>query len=117
MNVKQRQEIEQRIVRHLLREAPKIGYLCDRVNNGGGDERCATEREVIDAAFAADDAMLLFIKQLEPGHLAHMWVEIVLGNDGYDVIADHADPLQENSYGWNELMDRVADYAEAQDTR
>ena len=111
MNVEKRMEIEKKIVRHLIREAKKAGWICVAVNNGGDeDEPVSTEAEAMDEAFACDEANLYFSKEVD-GKLRTCIVLIVLGNDGYDVICDHSAP-EADVGGWNTLMAEVDAYAE-----
>lgn len=112
-DVERRMSIERRIIRHLIREAKKDGWECVAVNNGGDeDEVCTTEAEVMDHAFATDEAQLYFRKPIS-GDGAKHWVFIVLGNDGYDVIADHSYvPAGRESHGWNELMTLMDEYCD-----
>ncbi len=108
MNTQQRVEIERQIVRHLIREANKDEWVCRIVDNGEGEEPVETEAEIMDEAFAADDARLFFRKVINDKGLT-CWVYIVLGNDGFTVISNHSGTDQG---GWNELMERLYDYAE-----
>lgn len=117
MNVEQRMAVERKIVLHLLQEARTLGWICLAVNNGGDDdELCANDDEVMENAFAADDAGLYF-SQLIGSKLCTTWVHLVLGNDGWDVIADYSILHKTNDAGWNKLMDAVQDFAELQDDR
>ena len=101
-----RSDIEMAIVKHLLERAKEFGWVCTKVDNGGGYVRVA-EDEVLDTAFAADSADLYF----ERKGFRRQWVYLVFGNDGYDVIADHTEPDDEHG-GWNQMMKLVDEFAE-----
>ena len=99
-----RSGIEMAIVKHLLERAKEFGWVCTKVNNGDGYVRVA-EDEVLDEAFAADDAELRF----ECEGFRQQWVLLVFGNDGYDVIADCTET---DDGGWNQMMKLVDEFAE-----
>lgn len=87
MNVEKRMEMERKVVRKLVRVMKAHGWDADLVDDGGdyGDEvKTSSEKDVMEAVFAVDEARIRFIK----GEAKH-WVVIVLGNDGYDCIADY----------------------------
>jgi hypothetical protein len=85
MNVEQRLKIEARVVRHLMRTAKRHGYRLVRVFDGEEYVKTTTEREVLDAVFSVDISTIFFKHPEEPkGHCA----VIVLGNDGWDCVAD-----------------------------
>ena len=58
----------------------EVSYVLD----GGERVRCSTEREILEAIFSVEESKIVFKK----GNFGH-WVLIVLGNDGYDAIADY----------------------------
>ena len=101
-----RSDIEMAIVKHLLERAKEFGWVCTKVDNGDGYVSVA-EDEVLDEAFAADDAELRFERE----GFRLQWVYLVFGNDGYDVIADHTEPDDEHG-GWNQMMKLVDEFAE-----
>jgi DNA-binding transcriptional regulator LsrR (DeoR family) len=109
--IEKRIEIERRIVRHLIREAKKAGWIAVAVD--GGDEVIPVfgETETMDAVFAVDEATIFFWKTPEGDKRRTRSALIVLGNDGYDCIADHSAPHEEVSFGWNEMMKRVYQYS------
>ena len=85
MNIEKRMEIERKVVRHLIRTMKKHGWIAKKVDDGGDQyELTPTERSVMDAVFAVDEAQIYFSKESH-GH----WVQIVLGNSGYDCISDY----------------------------
>jgi len=110
MNVAARIKLEHQIVRKLIREAISVGWMPVSVNNGGDEnETTPTESSMMEHAFACDEASLNFRKVIDDRGITCS-VYIVLGNDGYDVIADYSDPDQRFSHGWNELMERINTY-------
>lgn len=86
--VEKRIAVEKKVVRKLIRAMKAHGWLATSVDDGGEiDEiiKTTTETEVMDAVFAVDEAQILFQKG-DDGH----WVRIILGNDGWDAIADYS---------------------------
>ena len=82
------QEIERRVVRHLIRTMAEHGWNISRIYDGGEideDVLNPTEDEAMDTVFGVDTSMVYFTN----GKAAHV-VQIVLGNDGYDCIADYS---------------------------
>lgn len=90
MNIKQRQEIERRVVRHLIRAMKKHGWDVIAVDDGGDElVPCITEMCVMENVFAVDESKILFRKWINRNrHRTHTAL-IVLGNDGWDAIADY----------------------------
>lgn len=80
MNIEKRIDMERRLVRHLIRTMKKHGWIVANVDG----VKCHTEAEVMDAVFAVDESCIVFEKNKIP----HA-VLIVLGNGGYDAIADY----------------------------
>ena len=101
-----RSDIEMAIVKHLLERAKEFGWVCTTVNNGDGYVRVA-EDEVMDEAFATDDALLHFERE----GFRSQRVVLIFGNDGYDVIADRTAPA-DGYGGWNQMMGLVNEFAE-----
>jgi len=88
MNIEKRMEIERKVVRHLIRTMKAKGWIISRINDGGEpdeDTLNPNETEAMDAVFAVDDATIYFKK----GNMLRS-AYIVLGNDGWDCIADHS---------------------------
>ena len=101
-----RSDIEMAIVKHLLERAKEFGWVCIKVDNGDGYVRVA-EDEVLDEAFAADEAELRF----EQEGFRQQWVYLVFGNDGYDVIANCTFTIDDHG-GWDSMMGLVNEFAE-----
>jgi hypothetical protein len=90
MNIETRQKVERMIVRHLVRTMKEHAWLAMNVDNGGGWEPTRNESEVMYEAFASDEAWIQFRKNdYKKGTSETQTVYLVLGNDGYDVIADY----------------------------
>lgn len=111
MNVEQRIEVEKKVVRHLIREMKKAGWSIAKINDGGDfdeDILHPNETEAMDTVFSVDESTIFFSK----GELIrHAY--IVLGNDGYDCIADHScsnPKLEEDDF--EKVMDEVQEYAD-----
>ena len=99
-----RMNMERRMVRRLIRTAKVHGYAVTKVNDGEEIVKCSTETEAMDAVFAVDESHIYFKHPEEPkGHCAF----IVLGNDGWDAIAD-------NSMGgkWDAVMAEMDAYSD-----
>ena len=80
-----RMNTERKVVRHLIRTAKQHGYAVTKVYDGEEMVKCKTESEAMDAVFSVDESTIYFKHQDQPkGHCA----VIVLGNDGWDAIAD-----------------------------
>lgn len=88
MNVEKRMAIERKVVRKLVREMKKGGWDAYGVNDGEALVRCNKEADVMDAVFSVDESVIKFKKYLADGAVIKRSAVIVLGNDGYDAIAD-----------------------------
>lgn len=100
---KQRIEIERKVVRHLIRTARKHGFNLVRVWDGGENIPVETENEALDAVFAVDEATIRFRRN---GDAKTHCAVIVLGNNGWDAIADSS-----MGEGWDSVMDEMDAYA------
>lgn len=93
MNIEKRQEIERKVVRHLIRTMKAHGWIISRINDGGDfdeDSINPNETEAMDAVFSVDESTIYFHKRLDASHGMTHFAQIILGNDGYDCIADHS---------------------------
>ncbi|MCL2874741.1 MAG: hypothetical protein FWF12_00305 [Betaproteobacteria bacterium] len=105
MNAEQRQAIERKIVRRLIRAMKQKGWNALYVFDGEERAPCKTEREVTDTAFSVDTSIICFQKLRR--------VQIVLGNNGYNVIADRSlsnPDIPEDDF--ERIMDEVQEYAD-----
>ena len=80
-----RMAMERQVVRHLIRTAKTHGYSVVKVNDGEEVVKVSNETEAMDAVFSVDESTIYFRHPTEPKN--HCAV-IVLGNDGWDAIAD-----------------------------
>ena len=87
MNVKERAEVERKIVAHLFTTMAAYGWNVDYIFDGEYNVRYAdwTETTVLDTVFSVDESLIRFMKSAMCRS-----VRIILGNDGYDCIADHS---------------------------
>ena len=92
MNIEQRQGIERRLVRHLCATMRKHGWIPYKVDDGEEYVKCETDDDVLDVVFSVDESSIRFKRDDGVRH----GVLIVLGNDGWDAIAD---------YGYSETDD------------
>jgi hypothetical protein len=84
MNAAQRQQIERRVVRGLIRFMKKHDFSAARVDNGEERIRTPREQDVMEHAFSVDMSQIEFTHPTKTGG----WVMLVMGNDGWDVISD-----------------------------
>ena len=104
MQFEARIAIERKVVRNLIRTAKKHGYSLLRVWDGGEYVPTTTEREALEAVFSVDESLIRFKHPEEDK--THCAV-IVLGNSGWDAIADAS--MGER---WDKVMDEAQDYAD-----
>ena len=104
MTPEQRQKIERRIIRRLIRTAKEHGYVLKRIWDGEANERPTTESEAMDVVFSVDECKMVF-KHPDDAR-AHCAV-IVLGNDGWDCIADCSEGPR-----WDEVMVKMDRYTD-----
>lgn len=104
MEVSQRMALERKVVRHLIRTAKAHGYAVTKVWDGGEMVRVKNETEAMNAVFSVDESRIYFKHPAEDkGHCAC----IVLGNDGWDAIADAS--MGER---WDAVIGENGDYAD-----
>jgi len=86
-------EMEQAIVRAVIRSALALGYSIS-LDNGGDDfefEDSKDEEQIFSEMFATDDETLLLRKDGK-----ERFVRFVFGNDGWDVMCDYTARLDED---------------------
>lgn len=104
IELRNRIELERRIIRHVVRELRAAGFEPDTVYDGGEYVKAHTERAVLDAVFAVDDATVHFDRGAGANGRAH-GVYFVLGN-GIDVLSDwHC-----GDAAFDAVLDRCADW-------
>ena len=88
MKLEARMKLERKVVRHLVRLMKSHDWIAVEVNDG--EERIKTPREcdVMDSVFGVDESHIIFQKTIDDKKIRHA-VLIVLGNDGWDAIADY----------------------------
>ena len=86
MNVKERAEVERKIVAHLFTTMAAYGWNVDYIFDGEYNVRYAdwTEAAVLDTVFSVDESLIRFAKSA-----MRRGACIILGN-GCDCIADHS---------------------------
>lgn len=103
--IKKRMSIERRVVRKLIRVAKAHGYALTKIYDGEVMEKISTETEALEVVFSVDDCTMYFKHpEQTKGHCA----VIVLGNDGWDAIADCS-----MGEGWDDVIKEVFDYCDA----
>lgn len=111
-----RQKIERKVVRHLIRTAKAKGWEITRINDGGEpdeDTLNPTEEQAMDTVFSVDESVIYFRKQLGPKVGKTHFATIILGNDGYDCIADHSCSSDDRpGDDFEQMMDEVQEYAD-----
>lgn len=103
MKLETRMMVERMMIRKLVRTMKKAGWVAVSVYDGEEHVRCKTEAEVMDNVFGVDEAGIRFQNEAGNRHSA----AIVLGNDGYDCIADWG-YAEGDPDGFNALMETVA---------
>lgn len=121
MNAEQRQEIERKVVRHLIRAMKEKGWIITRINDGGEpdeDTLNPNETQAMETVFSVDESCIYFRKMLKDKKFGAATgvthnATIILGNDGYDCIADHSlstDTVIGDDF--EAIMDEVQEYAD-----
>ena len=98
-------ETERKIVRRVIRSLRAAGYFATEVWDGGEYVKVSSEKEIIDAVFAVDDATVHFDGGKGANNHSH-GVYFVLGN-GLDVISDYHCGDKE----FSDVVDRVTNWA------
>ena len=97
-------DIERKVITHLIQTAAAAGYALVSVDDGEALVRVTTEAEALDAVFSVDESKIIFKHPDEPkGHCA----VIVLGNDGWDAVADSS-----VSRRWDAVIEANAVFAD-----
>ena len=101
--MKYRQQVERTIVRAFIDEALKQGWTLNAVDNGEDQTYFPDADAAMEAAFACDEAHILF---KHPEGSRSGWVFIVLGNEGWTVISDYTVNLDAVNEAITPLIDR-----------
>lgn len=102
--VEKRINTERKVIRHLLSVAWRHGYALTRVWNGECNEYPKTEEQALDEVFSVDECTMRFKHPDQPK--SHCAV-IVLGNSGWDCIADCSE-----GEGWDQVMSVMTAYCD-----
>lgn len=97
-----RSEIELQVINYLLEVMESAEWVVTHVYDGGDKVETLTKDDVIATVFSVDDSTIGFCKEG-----VRKFVYIVLGNDGYDCIADHSTGGE-----FEELMDEVQKFCD-----
>lgn len=97
-----RHALELRVITHLVQTAIAHGWLPTTVEDEEDDYACPTLETVLEAVFAVDECTIRFAR----GCVGHR-VLIVLGNDGWDCIADNSEGGR-----WDDVMDNVTAFTD-----
>lgn len=88
---------EHKEIRKALRAVAKAGFHPVKVDDGGdeyitGAKSVMTEKEVLDAVDAVEDATVFFKGTDQLGRVRGAWMRCIMGNakDGSEVIADNS---------------------------
>jgi hypothetical protein len=98
-----RQRIEVAIVRRIVKDALKAGYTLS-VDDGGEElaiEGSKDEKAVLDALINTDEDRLILTREDHRGV-----VRLVYGNDGWDVVNDYSERLEDVLAGANRLAEK-----------
>jgi hypothetical protein len=111
-------ELEDKIVRHFVRDALAAGYVLSVSLEQGHDVEdmllgSNDEAKIMEAALAGDSSHIFVHKADEPfvedGAVNCVgWVLLVFGNDGYDVISDYTTNLDKLILDTIELAEQYA---------
>ena len=107
-----RMAMERQVVRKLLAIGNKAGWVCTAINDGEEYVLCLNHKHIMETVFSVDECGMRFVKTVD-GRLIRQSVSIVLGNDGYDAIADHST----NPLFLAEVMDPMDAYTNAMEAK
>lgn len=109
MDVKQRQAIEKRIVKHAVSDLLKAGYFLG-VNDGEVETitRSNDKAAILAAMFTTDqDWLMVYESANAPSRFG--WISFVYGNDGWDVMSDYTTNLDDVLKSTDELSQGIGD--------
>ena len=99
-------KIERRIIWNLLNQLRDKGFGRFMVYDGEEETQCGADiKAVMELVFNLDDAHVY----LEGPSGKRVWIYLVFGNDGSDVISDYGYHPNEDFDGWNQFMDKDFD--------
>ncbi len=111
MSNKMRQLVEKKIVRRMVSDLLRAGFVLN-VDNGGEDMELPAptglKKVIMDTMMQTDDDRL-YVYSLTQGEMKQPsyvgWVQFIYGNDGYDVISDYTVNLESHMAGVNKLAE------------
>lgn len=110
MNYAQRHKIEELVLDKLFEELFAEGWHVFGVRYDNEGVLCDTPARAKEAVFSVEVSSIRFVKDIN-GVRTGRSVVIVLGNDGYDCIADHSCGSPADNF--DVIMERVGEYAES----
>lgn len=104
LTINQRLALERVIVKHLIETMAAHGWTVNHVWDGGDEVRSTDIGAQLDAVFSVDESQIIFENTAGRQH----WVSIILGNDGWDCIADYSYALH-GADDFNKVMTDFVD--------
>lgn len=108
-DIEKRIAMEHKVVAKLVEVAKAAGWAAVAVHDGERRVPCTTFEDVEGAVFSVDECHIIFLLPRPDLNSVRQLVQIVLGNDGYDCIADHSD--SDDGFVAN-VMDPMQDYCD-----
>jgi hypothetical protein len=81
-------KLERAIVRGLIQECARGGFVVHQVDDGGELVKVRTEDEAIDAVFAVDESRIRFRAVDDTGRQPTLHNVLLIGGNGEDIISD-----------------------------
>jgi hypothetical protein len=110
MEIKQRQDIERRIINVAVADLIAAGFF---VAVHDGEAVCVPKTQdaekVMAGIMTTDEDILFVYRNTTGGWIKHGWVQLVYGNTGHDVICDYTANLEDLMKGANDLSDKIAE--------
>ena len=95
---------EKKVVSKLIDRARAHGFMPLKVYDGEERVKTPTKSQMMEVIFGLDESVAYFRRE---GDLKAHCAVIILGNDGWDAIADAS-----MGDGWDEVIEEVSAYAE-----
>lgn len=102
--IEKRIEMERKVVRKLIRVAKAHGHELKCIWDGEGNGYPKTEQDALDVVFNLDECVMRFKHPEQPKSRCAV---IILGNDGYDCIADGS-----MGEGWDAVVAVMNEYTD-----
>lgn len=111
-SIEKRIAVEKKVVRHLVKTMAEHGWKAIGVDDGGDELEPVTAtndksvvKSVVEAVFAVDEARIYF----ENANGVTHWAFIVLGNSGWDCIADYSYGPENKPDTFESIMTKFVD--------